>query len=152
MIEKIDITNEQAAEQVLELQRKSYKIEAEIINFYHIPPLIETLEELIKCSESFYGYYSDNNLCGIISYKKVKQVIDIHRVAIDPKLFKKGIAQKLISYIEALDESMEKAIVSTGEKNIPAIKLYEKLGYKAIRKIKAAENLYIVCFEKILIK
>ncbi len=38
LIKKIDITNPEIAEEVLSVQLPSYQVEAELIDFYDIPP------------------------------------------------------------------------------------------------------------------
>jgi hypothetical protein len=46
MIKKIDIPNPKLAEDVLKIQIPSYKVEAELIDFYEIPPLKDTIDTL----------------------------------------------------------------------------------------------------------
>ena len=43
---KIDITNPKLAKDVLNIQIPSYKVEAEIIDFYEIPPLKDRVDTL----------------------------------------------------------------------------------------------------------
>ncbi|UOK56640.1 hypothetical protein MGI18_17535 [Bacillus sp. OVS6] len=91
MIKKIDITNPKFAEEVLNVQLPSYKVEAEIIDFYEIPRLKDTVETLLQCSETFFGYYISEELCGAISIKVEKDVMDIHRLIVHPNYFKKEL-------------------------------------------------------------
>ncbi|WP_423410649.1 GNAT family N-acetyltransferase [Heyndrickxia sp. MSNUG] len=114
---------------MLELQRKSYIIEAELIGTTEIPPLTETFEQLQNCGETFIGYYIDNKLAGAVSYKREAGTLDIHRVMVHPDFFRRGIAAKLIKHIEAHEKNTSKTIVSTGAANLPAVRLYEKLGF-----------------------
>jgi len=148
MIKKLNLNDIEIVSGILELQIASYKIEAEIIKFYDIPPLKDTKESLKICDETFYGYYINDVLAGIISYKIIGNVLDINRVAIHPLFFRMGIANKLISFIEALKNNITKIIVSTGKENLPAINLYLKNGYIKKRNIKISEEIYITEFEK----
>jgi len=152
MIKKLNLKDEKTAKCVLELQRASYKIEAQLIGFYEIPPLKETIDSLQGCDEIFYGYYLNDVLAGIISFKIIDNVLDIHRVAIHPTFFRMGIANKLINFIEGLKTNINKIVVCTGKDNLPAINLYLKNGYKKKKDIEIINGIYITEFEKILSK
>lgn len=151
MIEKLDLKDTETAKHILELQIDAYKIEAEIIDFYDIPPLKDTIESLQACGEIFYGCTISGSLAGIISYKVAENTLDIHRVAIHPSFFRMGIANKMIHFIEGLERNIEKIIVCTGKENPPAVNLYLKNGYKKKRDIEISKGVYITEFEKVLI-
>lgn len=89
MIKKIDITNPKLAKEVLNIQIPSYNVEAEIIDYYELPPLKDTVETLQQCEETFFGYYVNEELCGVISMKVDNGIIDIHRLMVHPKHFRK---------------------------------------------------------------
>ena len=148
MIEKLIIDNDAIALEVLTLQKSSYAIEAEIIKSINIPLLKETIENLLKCDEEFYGYFIDKKLVGLVSYKVVGEVLDIHRLAVHPQYFKRGIAKELIEYVENTVTDVKKEIVSTGKDNYPAIKLYEKSGFKPVTDRIAAKGIVITELEK----
>ncbi|WP_258309478.1 GNAT family N-acetyltransferase [Cytobacillus oceanisediminis] len=125
----------------------SYKVEAELIECSDIPPLKDTVDTLQKCGETFFGYYSNEGLCGAISLKDENNTIDIHRLIVHPDHFRKGIAQKLLEFIERI-EGIKSLIVSTGSKNTPAINFYEKNGFKKVNQIIVNENLFLTSLEK----
>ncbi|MFT4414331.1 GNAT family N-acetyltransferase [Fredinandcohnia humi] len=147
MIKDIDITDQKTAEAVLHVQIPSYKVEAEIIGFYDIPPLKDTVTTLRHCEESFFGYYIQNELCGVISFKTENDFIDIHRLVVHPNHFRKGIAQKLLDYIESI-EGYAGIKVATGSKNKPAVKFYQKNGFQMVKQIMVNEHLTLSLFEK----
>lgn len=148
MITKIDITNPGIAKEVLNIQLASYKVEAEIIGFYELPPLKDTVETLQQCMEIFFGFYINEELCGVISVKKEKGVIDIHRLMVHPNHFRKGIAKKLLHFIESDHEGFETMIVSTGTKNTPAVTFYLKNGFSIMEETRITEHLSITSFKK----
>ena len=148
MIKKIDITNLKLAEEVLNIQIPSYKVEAEIIDFYDIPPLKDTVYTLQQCGETFFGYYLNEELCGVISIKVENSIIDIHRLMVHPKHFKKGIAKMLLDFIENDIEGFETIIVSTGSKNTPAVTFYLKNGFSKTEEIIITERLSLTKFKK----
>lgn len=148
MIKKIDITNPGIAKEVLNIQLASYKVEAEIIGFYDLPPLKDTVETLQQCMETFFGFYINEELCGVISVKKEKGVIDIHRLMVHPNHFRKGIAKKLLDFIESDHDGFETMIVSTGTKNTPAVTFYLKNGFSILEETRITEHLSITSFKK----
>jgi ribosomal protein S18 acetylase RimI-like enzyme len=148
MIREINIKIRESAEEVLKIQIPSYRVEAELIHFYELPPLKDTIETLQNCGETFYGYYLSSELAGFTSIKIEKGIIDIHRLVVNPKHFKKGIASHLIEYLEEHYKDIETIIVSTGSKNVPAVKLYEKKGFTKTGEIKIGEQLSVTTFKK----
>lgn len=147
MIETIDITNRKHAEDVLNIQIPSYKVEAEIIGSYDIPPLKDTVHTLQNCEETFIGYYEDEELCGALSFKANDAEIDIHRLIVHPKHFRKGIAQLLLNFIES-NLKAEIMKVATGSKNTPAVNFYKKNGFQLIKEVSVNEQLSLAFFEK----
>ncbi|EWG11269.1 GNAT family N-acetyltransferase [Cytobacillus firmus] len=149
MIKEININDRKAAEQVLGVQLPAYKIEADIIGFPDLPPLKDTANTLQLTGETFLGYFTGEILCGVISIKQEKGVLDIHRLIVHPEYFRMGIAQKLLNFIERMP-MIEKLIVTTGSKNTPAVNFYLKNGFKELDKKEINEALTITAFEKIL--
>lgn len=147
-IKKICLLQIIAAAEVLDLQRKSYIIEAELIGTTEIPPLTETFEQLQHCGETFIGYYIENKLAGAVSYKREAGTLDIHRVMVHPDFFRRGIAAKLITYIESLEKNISNIIVSTGAANLPAVRFYEKLGFQRAEDAIVGNGLVIANFIK----
>ncbi|OME77727.1 GNAT family N-acetyltransferase [Paenibacillus sp. FSL A5-0031] len=150
MIRKIDITDAALAEEVLHIQIPSYRVEAELIDFYEIPPLKDTVDTLRNCGETFYGYYINNELCGAIAIMIENNIIDIHRLIIHPNHFRKGIAKQLLQHIESVGVSGSVIVVSTGSKNAPAVNLYKQSGYVETGVIEVEERLSLTSFQKIL--
>ena len=148
MIKKIDITNPDVSREVLKIQIPSYNVEAKIINFYDIPPLKDTVQSLQQCGETFFGYYLNKELCGVISIKVDDKVIDIHRLMVHPKHLRKGIAKKLLNFIEIELKRFEAIVVSTGTKNEPAVSFYLKNGFLKVEETMITEQLSLTTFKK----
>lgn len=148
MIKKLVLNNILVVEKIHKLQYASYKVEAEIIGFKDIPPLRETIDDIRKSDEIFYGHYIGDELAGIISYKIDLDVIDLYRVAVHPDYFKMGIAGNLLDFIEQIKSGIKKITVCTGSKNYPAVNLYIKKGYKKADEFVTNENIFISMFEK----
>lgn len=148
MIKKIDITNPEVSKEVLNIQIPSYNVEAKIIDFYDIPPLKDTVQSLQQCGETFFGYYLNKELCGVISIKTDGRIIDIHRLMVHPKHFRKGITEKLLNFIEVELEKFEAIVVSTGTQNAPAVAFYLKNGFLKTEEIQITEFLSLTTFKK----
>ena len=148
MIKQLNSKDDETAKCVLNLQKASYKVEAEIMDFYDIPPLNDTIDSLKSCDEIFCGYYINDILAGIISYKIIENVLDISRVAVHPHFFRMGIAGKLINFIEEINRDISEAVVCTGKKNLPAVNLYLKNGFKKTKDIEVEKGIYLTEFNK----
>ena len=147
MIKELDLTNRKVVEEILKVQIPSYMVEAEIIGYSDIPPLKDTVATLQHCGEAFFGYYIKEELCGAISIKIEKGVIDIHRLIVHPNHFRKGIAESLLTYINSKDD-IELIKVATGSKNTPAVNFYRKNGFFPIEEVCINDQLSLTYFEK----
>lgn len=145
MIVQIDISNEQLARQVLPVQIEAYEVEAKIIDYADLPPLKETVESLKNCGETFFGFYEGEELCGAISVQFDDSILDIHRLIVSPRHFRRGIAQQLLNHVVQLYET-NLVKVSTGARNVPAIQFYEKNGFRKVEDIAINERLSLTLF------
>ena len=147
MIIKIRDLDSDFSQQLFKLQKKSYTVEADLIGFADIPPLLETYEQFIHCNESFICFLEGDALAGAISYTIENRLMRICRMIVHPAYFRQGIADALLNDLQ-LQGGWEKISVSTGRMNLPARKLYEKNGFTHKEDIEAAPNLFISIFEK----
>lgn len=146
MIKKIDITNPDIAKELLSIQLPAYQIEAKLIGFDEIPNLKDTVDSLQQCGETFYGYYMNGDLCGVISFVISSYVLDIHRLFVNPRYFRRGIAKQLLDHILNVERGFDTVIVKTGNKNIPAIRFYQKYGFNQEEDLVINEQLSMAQF------
>ena len=85
-------------------------------------------------NKEIIGYYKDNELVGILVFKKLYEVIDILYLIVDKKFRKQGIGTKLINYLKKLD--YERIMLEVDTSNIEAINLYKKNGFNIINERK----------------
>ncbi|MFE4895307.1 GNAT family N-acetyltransferase [Peribacillus butanolivorans] len=147
MIKKIQVLDSNYGQQLFMLQKKAYQIEADIIEFTDIPPLLETYDQFINCNETFIGFFKADTLAGAISYTKEIMHIEICRIVVHPDYFRQGIAETLLNHLQFTCK-WEKLSVSTGKMNLPARKLYEKNGFTHTKDVEAAPHFYISLYEK----
>lgn len=128
MIIKLDNSNEEVANQIFTVFQRSYKIEAQLIGTLNFPPLLRSVSNIENSKTQFYGFIENECIAAIIEIVIKEQHLDINSLTVDPNYFRKGIADKLISFaLETNDFS--KAIVETAVVNLPAINLYKKHGF-----------------------
>ena len=148
VIRELDLSNELELKEILELQKASYAVEADLIDSSDIPPLNDTLRTLESCGETFYGYVPEGEILGAISYKRMGWGVDLHRLAVRPDHFRKGIARSLVGYVEAVERKSDRFVVSTGSNNFPAKRFYRSLGFKKTGESEVASGLRVTFFEK----
>ncbi|MGI8316406.1 GNAT family N-acetyltransferase [Halobacillus mangrovi] len=142
----IQHTHSETASRIFDLQLRSYKIEADLIDFEGLPPLQDSKEAIMKSNEVFIGCVYDQQLLGVLSYEETNYKIYINRLMVDPDHFRKGIGQRMLSYlIDAYPE--DTIIVQTGAKNKPAVELYKKHGFQPTDEVEVAPGVTITQME-----
>lgn len=139
IIHILDHQNEQLAKEIQDVQQPAYRIEAELMGFYGIPQLHETIFQIQNSAETFVGY-REQQLQGLLSYQVEEGVVDIHRLVVHPDHFRKGVGKKLVSYLLGHYRGY-RFTVSTGRANKPAIALYKAFGFQEQRLIEVAPGI-----------
>ncbi|MDQ0196697.1 GNAT family N-acetyltransferase [Paenibacillus wynnii] len=148
---KLDLQDELTINELWSLQHKAYRLEAQLIGFLDIPPLLETRDMLRRSSETFYGCLSeDGDIMGAVATQEESPgKLTITRMMVDPDHFRKGIAGSLLNYVFEHYNSMEQFIVSTGKLNTPAVSLYIKHGFIAAGIEEVAPGVELIEFNRI---
>jgi GNAT superfamily N-acetyltransferase len=124
----LDHRDPHVAEALVALQRTSYRVEAELIGDDSIPTLHESAETVAALNLTFLGIEYESEMVGAIGYAVADGVLDIDRLMVHPRRFRSGVARRLVD--AALDRvPHERAVVSTGQGNDPARRLYERAGF-----------------------
>lgn len=147
-IARLDLGDLETATELLELQRRAYRVEAELIGCDGIPPLHETLLELRGCGESFLGARVDGRLVGAVSWRRAGDTLDIHRLVVDPGAFRRGTGSALVSAVLAAEPGATHAIVQTGADNEPARALYLRAGFEPVDELVLDGGLRIARFQR----
>lgn len=145
---RLDLSDDSVARVVIALQRRAYQVEADLIGTDAIPPLMESLDELRRSDETFLGVFVSGVLAGVVSWKRDAHTLDIHRLAVDPACFRRGIGAELVRLAQAAEPDAERVIVQTGAANEPAKTLYRREGFVEIGEREAAPGLRVTLFEK----
>jgi len=145
---ELDVRDPRQAADVLACQRAGYAVEAELLGFDGIPPLRETLDELMHCGERFLGSYDEEGLAGVVSWEKLADAtVDICRLVVAPRAFRRGHATALL---DALDQAEPGArlTVSTGTANAPALALYQRRGFVPVGIREVAAGVTVTVLER----
>jgi ribosomal protein S18 acetylase RimI-like enzyme len=146
----LDLRDVGAAARLLELQREAYRVEAGLIGSDKLPPLRETLAELQACGETFLVASLDGELVGAVSWKLDGETLDLHRLVVDPRHFRRGIGRALVRAALAANPTARRAVVQTGAENEPARALYLGEGFTLVDEIEPVAGLRVARFARVL--
>jgi GNAT superfamily N-acetyltransferase len=144
----LDLTDPATASELLDLQRRAYRVEAGLIGSTEIPSLHESLEELQDCGETFLGAFVVDRLAGCVSWKFDGETIDLHRLVVDPPHFRSGVGTALVRTALAANPGAMRAIVQTGAGNEPARALYLREGFTLTDEFEPIPGLWVARFSK----
>ena len=138
------------AEEILALQKLSYRSEAEIYNDFNIPPLVQTLENILKDLEDqfFLKAMIGERIIGSVRAYAQGTTCYIGRLIVQPDFQNRGIGKKLMYEIEKIFNHCKRFELFTGDKSERNLYLYQKLGYQIYKKAKITDLTAIVYLEK----
>jgi len=147
MIKKLEQSSIAVSEKIRSIFQESYAVEAKLLQVKVFPPLQRDIDGFLHSGTEFYGYHKNQEMVAVIEIKNNKDTTHIQSLVVDPKFFRQGIAQSLISYLlDSFDSSVY--TVETGAANQPAIRLYKKNGFIEIGQYYAEFDIKKVRFEK----
>jgi GNAT superfamily N-acetyltransferase len=119
------------AAQLLALQRAAYALEAELLGTDRIPPLHERLDALRAAPLRWLGAVDADGLAGAVAWSRDAGGIELERLIVAPRALRRGIGRRLVAAVQELAVPGRVA-VETGRANIPARRLYERLGFRRL--------------------
>lgn len=116
-----------------------FNTDANFVNKEYEKLYLEWISGSIKktIADKVLVYCDDGNLCkGFVTLKFKKKFSEIGLIAVDAESRGKGIAKALLSNVDycTAKVGLHKIEVVTQFDNLPAMKLYEKAGYKILSK------------------
>jgi len=147
MIQNLNFADDALAERALTIQKRAYRIEADLIGFEGIPQLHESVTDLRASEETFIGYWLDQTLVGMLGYEQADTTLTIARLVVDPDYFRRGVGQALVAFVETIP-AIHTWIVSTGAANTPARRFYERLGYTLHQEWTLPQGLLMATYHK----
>ncbi len=138
------------AEQILKLQRLCYRPEAALYDDWTLPPLMQTLRELLA------QYYDHTILAARLGEEVVGSVrarledgtCHVGRLVVHPRLQGRGLGTRLMREIEASLPEAERYELFTGHLSEGNFRLYRRLGYREFREEVVSPALRLVYLRK----
>ena len=137
-------------ETILKLQYLAYQSEAELFGTKDIPPLKQTLEEVIEEYNKgiILKMINDNDeIIGSVRAYEDNGTVYIGKLMVHPDYRGKGYGSTLLSRIEECFPGMRYELF-TSTRSVDNIRLYSKLGYKTFDEKKIDDELTFVYMEK----
>ena len=147
MLEILRATVADAAE-ILALQKQAYLSEAELYNDYTIQPLTQTIDELAADFglKTFLKGVEGGRIIGSVNGLMEGDRCLIGRLMVHPDFQGRGIGTTLMKAIEGSFADARAWELFTGELSLKNISLYERLGYRVVRKEQFRGSRFAVVF------
>ena len=136
--------------EILQLQYIAYQSEADLFGNRDIPPLKQTLDEVIEeWNSGIILKMTDNNtIIGSVRAKESGGTVYIGKLMVHPDCRHKGYGTMLLSEIEKCfpDKRYE---LFTSTRSLDNIRLYQKMGYMTFARKAVNDELEFVYMEKL---
>jgi len=148
---KVETATKSDANEILDLQKVAYLSEAKIYDDYSIPPLVQTVDELMEefSNHTFYVVRFADKIIASISIRIEDQVANIGRLIVSPEKQGAGIGGALLDYAETANPDAQAFELFTGHKSEKNLAIYHHKGYQVIRHQKINDNLIFVHMRKL---
>lgn len=146
VVDELCLDDDLVAGEVHRLGRRAYALEAELIGFDGIPALTESLAEMRSRPLRWLGATgARGEIQAFVAWEvtDAEPRIQLDRVCVEPRLVRRGLASLLLGHLLAEHGETHVVTVSTGAANVPAIALYEHLGFTRTRDHEAAPGLVL---------
>lgn len=136
--------------EILELQYLAYQSEAELFGNKDIPPLKQTLDEVIEEFDvgTILKMTGDAGvIIGSVRAHESDGTVYIGKLMVHPELRRRGFGKRLLSEIEKYYPGKRYELF-TSTRSMDNIRLYESVGYKAFDEKAVNDELVFVYMEK----
>jgi ribosomal protein S18 acetylase RimI-like enzyme len=147
---KIEKAKREDLNEVLELQYLAYQSEAALFGTNDIPPLRQTLDEVVKEYNvgTILKMVDENGIIiGSVRAKENNDTVYIGKLMVHPDYRGNGFGTKLLSEIEHLFPNKRYELF-TSTRSVDNIRLYQKSGYKIFSERIENDELTFVYMEK----
>lgn len=139
------------AEEILELQKLCFQVQAKIYNDYNIPPITEDIKAYRKDFSNYYFLkaYSHTKIIGSVRWFIKDETAYISRLIVHPEYRDKGLGVSLMKEVEKRLSDIKRFELFTGYKSERNIYIYKKLGYNVFKKEKSNYDIELLFMEKV---
>jgi ribosomal protein S18 acetylase RimI-like enzyme len=137
------------AGELLTLQRAAYVSEAQLYDDPSLPPLVQTLDELRTELAAGAGIvvHDGSRLVAAVRFRVADGTVHIGRLAVAPDRQARGLGTRLLTAAEEAS-SARRAALFTGHRSEGNLRLYERCGYREVRREPVRPGLTLVHLEK----
>ncbi|WP_200900278.1 GNAT family N-acetyltransferase [Rubrobacter aplysinae] len=138
------------AGQILKLQYLCFQSQAALYRDYSLPPLTQTLRELLReyDHKEILAARLGGEIVGSVRAEMEAGVCSIQRLIVHPKLQGTGLGSRLMREIEAGFPGADSFGLCTGHKSGPSLRLYRGLGYEAYREEAESPSVTLIHMRK----
>ncbi|BCE01825.1 GNAT family N-acetyltransferase [Marinicellulosiphila megalodicopiae] len=150
---KINIckANVQDAPIILEIQKQAYISEAELNNDFNIPPLTQTLEELIAEFDNklILKIVKDDQIIGSGQAQLHGSTCHIGRMAVKSEFKGQGIGSQLLSTLESSFIEADRVELFTGKQSKANLAMYARRGYEVFKQEKLGQTQVVFLYKNL---
>ncbi len=146
----ISAASETDAADILAIQKLAFHGQGMLYNDFSLPPLVQTLEELIQDFKlyAFLKALYNGKIVGSVRGRVERDTCFISRLIVHPGYQNRGIGKKLMHAVENKFSEVRRYELFTGHKSEKNLALYRKLGYCKYNEKPQGENVTLICLEK----
>jgi ribosomal protein S18 acetylase RimI-like enzyme len=135
---------------ILELQRIAYLSEAKLYQDFAIPPLTQTLDDLVHSfsRNTILKVVQQGEVIGSVNGRMSRGRLLVGRLMVHPEQQGRGIGTALMAAIEEAFPEADSCRLFTGESSEGNIRLYQRLGYRIYERREIPGSFPIVFMEK----
>ena len=139
------------AGEILDLQKIAYLDEARLYCDYEIPPLVQTLEQIMTDFQTHLYLKAVLNglIIGSVRGIQIADTCNIGRLIVHPEYQNRGIGTLLMISIETKFSGVARYELFTGNRSQKNLYLYGKLGYRITRTEALSSKVTLVFMEKL---
>lgn len=136
--------------EILKLQYLAYQSEADLFGTKDIPPLKQTLEEVVAEYEQgiILKLQDHDKIIGSVRAKQNNDTVFIGKLMVHPDYRRRGLGKILLFKIERVYPNKRYELF-TSTISLSNIRLYESVGYKIFNTKKINDKLSFVYLEKV---
>lgn len=150
LITDIKEATESDAEKILEIQKLAFYGQGILYNDFTLPPLVQTLEELVRDFRT-YAYLKavhGGEVIGSVRGRYERDMCFISRLIVHPDYQNRGIGKKLMLAVENRFAGASRYELFTGDKSEKNLALYRRLGYREFARKPQSASVTLICLEK----
>jgi ribosomal protein S18 acetylase RimI-like enzyme len=135
---------------IRKIQRLAFHGQGILYNDFTLPPLVQSLEELIRDFKTyvFLKALYQGKIVGSVRGRAEGVTCFISRLIVHPDHQSKGIGRKLMHALEDRFDTVHRYELYTGHKSERNLALYNSLGYHEYDRKPQSDTVMLVCMEK----